>query len=181
MSIPGPSTQRLLDLDYSSDSESSPPPPVFSAPIPAFLTPALLTPALLTPAATTPVATPATTTTPVPVPENTLAAMAEQPPTKPTAAFLRLVKMDRVREVLLRDRKIINWGRATNLEAVLGQTRGEDQEEACKKCKERDGPFTSCVVISGEFSGSCASCHYNSMGASCSFRVCKYFSSLQTF
>ena len=159
MSTPGPSTQLLLDLDYSSDA-APPSPAHISAPIPASLTPAFFTPA-------------ATTT---PVPENTLAAMAAQPPAKPTAAFSRLIKMTRVREVLLRERKILSWGRATNQEDILGQTRGEYPRDPCKKCEEGDGPFAVCIVISGEFSGSCANCHYNSLGVTCSFRPCKYFS-----
>ena len=165
MSTPGPFTQLLLDLDSSSPKPS---PAVPAALIPA---PAHLTPALLTLVTTTSEPAPVATTL-----ENTLAAMAEQPPTKPTAAFLRLVKMNWVREVFLRAGKILNWGRPTNQEAVLGQTRGNYQQESCKKCIDEDGPFTTCVVVSGEFSGSCANCHYNSLGSSCSFRPCKYFS-----
>ena len=142
MSTPGPFTQLLLDLDSSSPKPS---PAVPAALIPA---PAHLTPALLTLVTTTSEPAPVATTL-----ENTLAAMAEQPLTKPTAVFLRLVKMNWVREVFLRAGKILNWGRPTNQEAVLGQTRGNYQQESCKKCIDEDWPFTTCVVVSGKFSG----------------------------
>ncbi|KAN0108707.1 hypothetical protein V8E51_008449 [Hyaloscypha variabilis] len=33
--------------------------------------------------------------------------------------------------------------------------------QACTQCQAGRGPFSSCVVVAGFFSGSCASCHYH--------------------
>ena len=171
----GPSTQRLSTLvsyatsDLDSDSESPPPSPATTAaPASTGLGTTSATPVNITPAPATSIFSA----------QPLLAAMAErwQAPTKATTAFGRILRMERVREVDMRVGKVPTFARSANQEAILGQSRGVEKYEGCEKCEEGEGPFTSCVTVAGEFSGSCSNCHYNSMGATCSFRPCKYLS-----
>lgn len=164
----GPSSQRVTLVITYEISPSSPAPTIPASPTPA--SPTLASP---TPVSATPTPAPA----PAPEPGNYLASMAEQPPAKPTAAFARLFKMERVREVVMREGKLPNYNRSANHEAILAQSRGEEinEEDCCKKCKDGAGPFATCVIVEGEFSNACANCHYNSLGTSCSFRACKCF------
>lgn len=59
------------------------------------------------------------------------------------------------------------------MEAALAQARGRVAGQPCASCVRGGGPFTECVVVAGQLSGSCANCHYGSEGARCSFRACK--------
>ena len=64
----------------------------------------------------------------------------------------------------------LNTGRPTNFEAVLGQIVGQFAPAPCRHCAGGYGPWTLCVVVPGHFGGSCANCHYGSLGTRCSLR-----------
>ncbi|XMA11722.1 hypothetical protein WAI453_004513 [Rhynchosporium graminicola] len=60
-----------------------------------------------------------------------------------------------------------------NLEASLGQLRGQIPFNGCRQCtrdKERM-PFEKCIVVAGEFSGACCNCRFFDEGRDCSLRV----------
>ena len=103
-----------------------------------------------------------------------LAAQVEVLPDKPTKYMTELIQQPRVRGVLLRHSKTLQFNRTTNRDAILAFTRGEVAEPACTTCEAGAGPFTQCVIISEMFKGSCTNCHYGSEGARCSFRPGKY-------
>ncbi|WEW61075.1 hypothetical protein PRK78_006564 [Emydomyces testavorans] len=73
--------------------------------------------------------------------------------------------------VLCEGVEMVNLTWPGNCEAVLVQSRGELQEEACQQCKDGYGPFADCVVVAGCFGGACAGCHVNSMMKQCLFRA----------
>lgn len=87
-----------------------------------------------------------------------------------TATAKKLVNMEGVRPVILRDDRRLNTVRPVNVEAILGYSRGESEYNECANCAEGKGPFEECVTVSGMFGGSCTNCHYNSKGKQCSFR-----------
>ncbi|KAF8460687.1 hypothetical protein BDZ91DRAFT_798766 [Kalaharituber pfeilii] len=83
-----------------------------------------------------------------------------------------LIKMPRIRGIQMRSGRKIRYKPIQNLEAAIAQTRGvlHTGEKACLPCRRILGPFAQCVRVPGQFMESCASCHYNAMGARCSFR-----------
>ncbi|TAQ88906.1 hypothetical protein B7494_g2760 [Chlorociboria aeruginascens] len=94
-------------------------------------------------------------------------------PSRPSRAARRLARYPVVREVLLRPGKEenVNWERFSNREARLAQQIGQAVSSPCVQCINNKGPFTTCVIVPGEFKGSCANCLYNHEAARCSFRT----------
>lgn len=82
----------------------------------------------------------------------------------------KLLAKPGVREVFLREEKELNLQRSANVEAILGQSRGEIEEEECNGCAESGGSFTDCVTVEGILQGICTNCHFGSRGVKCSFR-----------
>ena len=107
-----------------------------------------------------------------------LAAQAEVLPDKPTKYMTELIQKPRIRGVLLRHGKTLQFNRTTNKDAILAFTRGEVAVPACTSCEAGAGPFTECIIVQDMFKGSCSNCHYGSEGARCSFRPGKYLSYL---
>jgi hypothetical protein len=60
--------------------------------------------------------------------------------------------------------------RIQNLQAALTQVVGTEAEKECTDCVGGKGPFVACIVSDGDLGGSCANCHWNSMGTQCSLR-----------
>ena len=94
-----------------------------------------------------------------------LAAQAEVLPEKPTKYMTELIQKQRVRGVLLRHGKTLQFNRTTNRDAILAFTREEIAEQACTSCKAGAGPFMECITVQDMFKGSCSNCHYGSEGA----------------
>ena len=94
-----------------------------------------------------------------------------------SAACKKLVAMPRLRQLMLRSNILESSISLANVEAILAYTRGAllTSTKSCKECKAQTKPFASCVIVEGMFQGSCAGCHYNSLGIKCSFRASKYF------
>lgn len=82
----------------------------------------------------------------------------------------KLFAQEGVRDVILRDARELHLGRPTNVEAVLGQSRGVMEVEEYKGCAGGGGPFTTCVTVQGMFGGSCTNCQFGSKAAKCSLR-----------
>lgn len=82
----------------------------------------------------------------------------------------KLLALEGVRNVFLRGERELYLQRPTNVEAVLGQSRGELEEVECKACAAGGGPFTTCVTVEGMFGGSCTNCHHGSKASRCSLR-----------
>ncbi|KAL4897214.1 hypothetical protein BDV59DRAFT_170130 [Aspergillus ambiguus] len=79
-----------------------------------------------------------------------------------------------IRQVELRSGEaldILNLNLAINYEAVLVQATGMvyGNDDECDHCVAGYGPFVQCVARLGLFKGTCANCHYVSMGQ-CSHR-----------
>ena len=102
-----------------------------------------------------------------------LATRAEALPAGPSAAMTALAALPRVRGIVLRPSRAVNWARGVNQEAVLAQTRGAPPPTPCASCARGAGPFTTCVVVAERLGGSCANCHYGSEGTRCSLRAVK--------
>lgn len=56
-------------------------------------------------------------------------------------------------------------------EACVGQIAGTVQAQPCLQCTRGLGPWVECIVVEGEFKGSCCNCHYKIRGKDCSFRA----------
>lgn len=63
----------------------------------------------------------------------------------------------------------LNLVRRSNVEALLAQIAGTEAASPCAHCRKGQGPWTACVVYSGQMMGSCANCWFNASGARCSF------------
>ena len=86
----------------------------------------------------------------------------------------QLLSMKRRTEIQLREgvlEESISTNRSQNIEALLGYSRGDIAEKACEQCLALIKPFSCCVIVKGFFQNACSSCHYNSLGKGCSFRV----------
>lgn len=115
------------------------------------------------------------TTTPDPTPEGLFFDVREaevlvRTQYVTTANCKKLLSQEGVRDVFLRWERDMNMQRSVNVEAILGQSRGEMEGEECVGCAGGLGLFTSCITVEGMFSGSCTNCHFGSKGAKCSFR-----------
>ena len=115
--------------------------------------------------------------------ETELAAVVERYvsdglPYAKSATSRNLATLPRLRPLVLRSgltEKAISTSRAHNVEAMLGYTRGRVLfgDQACQECINKTRPFACCVIMDGMFQGSCAGCHYNSLGLKCSLRAGK--------
>src|SRR5271163_4451544 len=93
----------------------------------------------------------------------------------PTTAATRLAALPSARGVpALRPGRNLNTARPANQEAYLGQIAGVLAGSACSHCDRGFGVWGECVVVAGEFGGSCCNCHFGSEGARCSLRVGKF-------
>lgn len=95
--------------------------------------------------------------------------------TTPSAAFTALAAMPPLRVANLRRERAMDLGRTSNREAFLGQCVGVASATPCGHCARSLGPWDSCVVVAGQFGGSCANCHFNNEGRRCSLRPGKLF------
>lgn len=63
----------------------------------------------------------------------------------------------------------LNLVRRSNVEALFAQIAGSEAANPCAHCRKGQGPWTVCVVYSGQMMGSCANCWFNASGSRCSF------------
>ncbi|ROW17822.1 hypothetical protein VPNG_00573 [Cytospora leucostoma] len=63
----------------------------------------------------------------------------------------------------------LNLVRRSNVEALFAQIAGSEAQHPCAHCRKGQGPWTVCVVYSGQMMGSCANCWFNASGSRCSF------------
>lgn len=63
----------------------------------------------------------------------------------------------------------LNLVRRSNVEALFAQIAGAEAANPCTHCRKGQGPWTVCVVYSGQMMGSCANCWFNASGSRCSF------------
>lgn len=63
----------------------------------------------------------------------------------------------------------LNLVRRSNVEALFAQIAGSEAANPCSHCRKGQGPWTVCVVYSGQMMGSCANCWFNASGSRCSF------------
>lgn len=63
----------------------------------------------------------------------------------------------------------LNLVRRSNVEALFAQIAGTEAANPCTHCRKGQGPWTVCVVYSGQMMGSCANCWFNASGSRCSF------------
>lgn len=63
----------------------------------------------------------------------------------------------------------LNLVRRSNVEALFAQIAGTEAQHPCAHCRKGQGPWTVCVVYSGQMMGSCANCWFNASGSRCSF------------
>lgn len=63
----------------------------------------------------------------------------------------------------------LNLVRRSNVEALFAQIAGTEAANPCTHCRKGQGPWTACVVYSGQMMGSCANCWFNASGSRCSF------------
>lgn len=63
----------------------------------------------------------------------------------------------------------LNLVRRSNVEALFAQIAGTEAANPCAHCRKGQGPWTICVVYSGQMMGSCANCWFNASGSRCSF------------
>ncbi|RTE71669.1 hypothetical protein BHE90_013920 [Fusarium euwallaceae] len=63
----------------------------------------------------------------------------------------------------------LNMGRRSNVEAFLGYVTGAPVARACKNCAKGHGPWHECVILEGQFCGSCTNCWFNASGSRCTF------------
>ncbi|WEW55066.1 hypothetical protein PRK78_000494 [Emydomyces testavorans] len=104
--------------------------------------------------------------------KSELVVAAEQLPKKSTKVMRDLAAIAFAENPVLHEGvETVNLTQPGNREAVLAQSRGELQEEACQQCKDGYGPFTDCMVVADCFGGACAGCHVNSMTKQCSFQA----------
>lgn len=83
----------------------------------------------------------------------------------------RLLQLEPIREPVRRKASFeVNLDRMPNLESALAQIVGRVNRTPCDSCSRGSGPFGLCVSVDGMLRGSCANCHYNSLGRRCSFR-----------
>lgn len=77
-----------------------------------------------------------------------------------------------------REGQELNLVRRSNVEALFAQIAGTEAANSCTHCKKGQGPWTVCVVYSGQMMGSCANCWFNASGSRCSFHgtSCAYIS-----
>ncbi|CAN8096905.1 unnamed protein product [Discula destructiva] len=68
-----------------------------------------------------------------------------------------------------REGQELNLVRRSNVEALFAQIAGTEAANSCTHCKKGQGPWTVCVVYSGQMMGSCANCWFNASGSRCSF------------
>lgn len=68
-----------------------------------------------------------------------------------------------------RDGQDLNLVRRSNVEALFAQIAGTEAANPCTHCRKGQGPWTVCVVYSGQMMGSCANCWFNASGSRCSF------------
>ncbi|KAK5715071.1 hypothetical protein LTR15_010487 [Elasticomyces elasticus] len=68
--------------------------------------------------------------------------------------------------------RMFNGSPYSNMEAALTQMSGNELKggEACERCHNGCGPFTTCVVGGELHKGACANCVYNSQASKCSLR-----------
>lgn len=92
------------------------------------------------------------------------------PPEGISNALLALAGLDPRRAVAIPAK--FSMDRTSNSEAWVGQHVGDEAASPCYHCSKGQGPFKGkpCVVVEDYFGGSCAGCHYNSLGTRCSFR-----------
>lgn len=70
----------------------------------------------------------------------------------------------------------LNLVRRSNVEALFAQIAGTEAQHPCAHCRKGQGPWTVCVVYSGQMMGSCANCWFNASGSRCSFHGTFFFS-----
>ncbi|ROT42832.1 hypothetical protein SODALDRAFT_326990 [Sodiomyces alkalinus F11] len=68
-----------------------------------------------------------------------------------------------------RQDQVLNLKRRSNVEALLAQVSGQEAHSPCKSCHKGYGPWSGCIVVSGQMCGSCANCWFNASGSRCSF------------
>ncbi|CZT11396.1 uncharacterized protein RCO7_03884 [Rhynchosporium graminicola] len=92
-------------------------------------------------------------------------------PPNATEVAIRIFPLPTLRPLRLNPKR--TRGIPGNLEASLGQLRGQIPFNGCRQCtrdKERM-PFEKCIVVAGEFSGACCNCRFFDEGRDCSLRV----------
>jgi hypothetical protein len=95
-------------------------------------------------------------------------------PSKTQPIAKAIFPLPAVRTLELRSGKILKGlekGKV-NLEASLGQVRGTVPSAPCIRCARTvrvKGPFTTCIVVPGQFDGACCNCRYNDDGSGCDF------------
>src|SRR5205814_3012211 len=90
---------------------------------------------------------------------------------KETSAFQHLAAQNVVRHPEQRPGlDVLNMVRAGNREAFAIQSVGALAATPCGKCARGHGPWVGCVVAEGYLSGSCANCHFQAGGTSCTLR-----------
>jgi hypothetical protein len=85
-----------------------------------------------------------------------------------------LAALPPLRTAHLRRPRVLNLDRPSNREAYLGQCVGMPSAAPCRHCARGNGPWDTCVVVTGQFSGSCANCHFGNEGKRCSLRRGKF-------
>lgn len=119
-------------------------------------------------------------------PPQTLAPVPSQPPHKTTeqmahesgyngfkvdSAFAKRMSRDPGQRLAEQRRhgQDLNLVRRSNVEALFAQIAGSEAANPCAHCRKGQGPWTICVVYSGQMMGSCANCWFNASGSRCSF------------
>ncbi|KFZ18019.1 hypothetical protein V501_01406 [Pseudogymnoascus sp. VKM F-4519 (FW-2642)] len=86
-----------------------------------------------------------------------------------SSVLLALIDLD-TRRVVTNVSGGFHLNQKTNSEAWVAQHVGERAASPCTRCSKGHGPFLgqACVVVDGHLGGSCAGCHYSSLGSRCS-------------
>ncbi|CZT44702.1 uncharacterized protein RSE6_04909 [Rhynchosporium secalis] len=92
-------------------------------------------------------------------------------PPNATEVAIRIFPLPTLRPLRLNPKR--TRGIPGNLEASLGQLRGQIPFNGCRQCTrdKKRMPFEKFIVVAGEFSGACCNCRFFDEGRDCSLRV----------
>jgi len=65
------------------------------------------------------------------------------------------------RDIQLRPGISLALKKITAKVAALAQRRGQPRSKSCATCMVGEGPFTECIVLSGQLTNKCANCYYS--------------------
>jgi hypothetical protein len=82
----------------------------------------------------------------------------------------RILAMEVVNQVFLREERDLNLQRGVNVDPILGAYRGYHEVEECNSCVEGNGLFMHFVTVEAFFQNSCTDCHFGGKGIKCTFR-----------